>query len=221
MHSTANEYTLYAVGSTFHQSKLYKNAVSTEPNPLVALQAALKRAEASGRRNMNAMSLATVDGAGKPDVRVVLLRKIDEQGLVFFTDSRSNKARELAANPAAAACLYWEPTEEQARVTGHVETLPSAAVEADFATRPRAGQVLIWASAQSQPLDDLNSLREAAARQDASLGKTIACPSHWAGYRLIPRAIEMWRGSRDRFHERVLYERDGEGQHWTHRLLQP
>ena len=104
---------------------------------------AIERASATGRRNMNAMSLATVDASGAPSVRHVLLKGIDEQGLRFFTDARSEKARNLAENPKASVCFYWEPIEEQARVDGTVVRLSDEEVAADFAARPRAGQVMI------------------------------------------------------------------------------
>ena len=180
---------------------------------------AIARASATGRRNMNAMSLATVDPSGAPSVRHVLLKSIDRAGLRFFTDARSEKARDLSSNPRASVCFYWEPIEEQARVDGVVEPLDKTEVAADFATRPRAGQVMITASAQSQPLDSLETLRRAAAYAESILPDPAPCPEEWVGFRLVPRRIEHWAGSRDRIHTRtVCWLEKGE---WHEALLQP
>jgi len=180
---------------------------------------AIARASATGRRNMNAMSLATVDPSGAPSVRHVLLKSIDRAGLRFFTDARSEKARDLSSNPRASVCFYWEPIEEQARVDGVVERLDAAEVAADFATRPRAGQVMIAASAQSQPLGSLETLRAAVARAESRLPDPVPCPEEWIGFRLEPRRIEHWQGSRDRLHTRtVCWLEQGA---WQEALLQP
>ena len=161
---------------------------------------AIERASATGRRNMNAMSLATVDPSGAPSIRHVLLKSIDPAGLRFFTDARSEKARNLASDIRASVCFYWEPIEEQARVDG-------------------AGQVMITASAQSQPLDSLETLRRAAAHAESTLPDPAPCPEDWIGFRLVPRRIEHWKGSRDRIHTRtVCWLEKGE---WQEALLQP
>lgn len=186
---------------------------------IAAVIAAYERALATGRRNMNAMSLATVAANGKPSIRTVLLKAIDEQGLVFFTDRRSRKGRDLQANPQASACFYWEPLEEQVRVDGCVERLDAPAVAADFNARPHAGQVLICASAQSNPLSSIDELRERAAALQESQPTQMPVPEHWAGYRLLPDYIETWQGRRDRFHERIAYAQTANG--WKKQLLQP
>ncbi|MCB1745212.1 MAG: pyridoxamine 5'-phosphate oxidase [Gammaproteobacteria bacterium] len=193
--------------------------MSISSEHMSAFNAAFERAKASGRRNMNAMSLATVDTQGRPSVRSVLLRALDDEGLCFFTDARSHKARDLASNPHACLCVYWEPIEEQARVDGRVEPLSRAEIEADFASRPRAGQVLIMASPQTEPLDSLQTLRDRAASLDRSLPDPVPCPPHWTGFRLRPDRVELWKGARDRMHERtVFYLNDGV---WHRGLLHP
>jgi len=180
---------------------------------------AIERATATGRRNMDAMSLATVDPTGAPSLRHVLLKSIDLQGLVFFTDARSEKAKNLSQNPLASVCFYWEPIEEQARVDGQVERLSQAEVAADFATRPRAGQIMISVSPQSQPLDSKEALRVAAAYADKTLPDPVPCPADWIGFRLKPSRIEHWQGSRDRVHTRTLASsHNGE---WQETLLHP
>ena len=186
---------------------------------MACVNAAYARALATGARNMNAMSLATVNASGAPSVRMVLLKAIDAQGLVFFTDARSRKGQDLQACPRASVCFYWEPIEEQVRVDGHVEQVEQRLVAEDFRTRPRAGQVLLWASAQSAPLAAFDDLRASAEHQQALQPEDIPVPPNWTGYRLIPSYIETWKGSRDRLHERVAYTQiDGE---WRKQLLQP
>ncbi|NKC15060.1 MAG: pyridoxamine 5'-phosphate oxidase [Gammaproteobacteria bacterium] len=186
---------------------------------MAAFGAAYERALATGKRNMNAMSLATVNKTGQPSARMVLLKRIDDSGLVFFTDERSRKARDLSECALASVCFYWEPIEEQARIDGTVERLDAAHAAADFLARPRAGQIMIWGSAQSQPLASVAALREAVAAQEAKQPAPAPVPPYWAGYKLRPRYIELWRGRRDRMHERVAYTAGGGG--WSKQLLQP
>ncbi len=196
----------------------------TEESPVfdravARLREALERATATGRRNMNAMSLATVGPEGTPSLRHVLVKSIDRTGLCFFTDARSEKARDLANDPRASACFYWEPIEEQARVDGTVQRLSAAEVAADFATRPRAAQVLICVSAQSEPLESVESLRAAATRAEATMPDPVPCPPEWIGFRLEPTRIEHWKGSRDRIHTRTVCRLE-QGQ-WREILLHP
>ena len=189
-----------------------------------AVVAAHKRAQASGRRNMNAMTLATVNAEGQPSARTVLMKAIDTSGLIFFTDTRSRKGSDLAATRLASVCMYWEPIEEQVRIDGYVLPVSSDRVAADFAARPRAGQMLIWGSNQSQPLDSIATLRAAVEQHNNEHPDVTPTPPHWIGYRLIPTYIETWRGSRDRLHERVAYDstEDTTGSvGWRKQLLQP
>ena len=181
--------------------------------------AAYQRALATGQRNMNAMSLATVAANGRPSIRTVLLKAIDEHGLVFFTDLRSRKGQDLQAWPEASVCFYWEALEEQIRIDGCVQRLDESAVAADFKARPRAGQVLICASAQSMPLSSIDELRERAATLEESQPTELPVPAHWCGYRLVPDYIETWQGRRDRFHERTAYAQTASG--WQKQLLHP
>lgn len=165
-----------------------------------------ERARASGRRNMNAMSLATVNADGLPSLRTVLFKVIDNRGLLFFTDQRSRKGQDLATNPRACACIYWEPIEEQVRLDGRVEQADPATIAEDFRGRPRAAQVLIHSSTQSATLPrGLTELRERASEKEAQLPEDVPVPAHWQGYWLVPDYIETWAGSRDRLHARTAY----------------
>ncbi len=178
------------------------------------------RARAAGQRNVDAMSLATVGTDGRPSNRMVLLRGVDERGFAFYTDRRSRKGADLAANPIAAACFYWEPIEEQVRMEGRIEAVTESEIEEDYAARPRAARILHWASTQSRPLDSREALvarvNEISERHPRD---PVPRPESWAGYRLVPERIEFWRGARDRLHERVVYAR--EGGTWHRGLLQP
>ena len=184
-----------------------------------ALSATLARAEDSGKRNMNAMTLATVNRAGRPSTRTVLLKSLDAKGQVFFTDRRSGKGQDLEAAPYASVSFYWEPIEAQARVDGRVVMLAREHAELDFASRPRAGQVMILASAQSQSLESKAALTNAVASVEKSYPDEVPAPDYWTGYCLVPDFIELWFGSRDRMHERVAYTQSTEG--WQKTLLQP
>ncbi|MEM7406218.1 MAG: pyridoxamine 5'-phosphate oxidase [Pseudomonadota bacterium] len=184
-----------------------------------AIGDALDRARATGRRNMNAMSLATIAADGTPSVRTVLVKQIDQAGLVFFTDARSRKGRDLSVDPRASVCFYWEPLEEQARIDGVIEPVDPQDVERDFDARPRAGQVMIWASEQSAALKSETVLKEQIASVEARYPETLPVPDFWVGYRLVPHYIELWRGRRDRLHERVAYTLD-DGE-WARHALQP
>jgi pyridoxamine 5'-phosphate oxidase len=167
----------------------------------------------------DAMVLSTVDPAGRPSGRYVLLKTVDERGFVFFTNFGSRKAAALTANPVAALTFYWPP-DTQVRIEGRVERVSDDEADAYFATRPREYQLGAWASRQSAPLVSRQALdervAEAARRFD---GKAVARPSFWGGYRVVPDSIEFWTRDQHRLHEREHYERrDGV---WTRSLLFP
>jgi pyridoxamine 5'-phosphate oxidase len=171
----------------------------------------LADAEALGRRNANALALATTDAAGRPSVRMVLLKELAPAGYgVFYTHYGSRKAAELSATQRAAGVLYWHELGRQIRFEGVVLRSPAAESDAYFATRPWRSQLNAWSSEQSRPLDDPAELERRAAKIAAEHGgaaKPLARPDSWGGYRLWFEAVELWVEGRDRFHERVRYER--------------
>jgi pyridoxamine 5'-phosphate oxidase len=166
------------------------------------------------------MTLATATRDGKPSARVVLLRGLDDRGLVFFTNRESRKGQELRRNPQAAVVLHWWELGRQLRVEGVVEEVSEEESAAYWKTRPRGSQVAAWASRQSLELADRSELdaRVAEARERFA-DDDVPLPPFWGGYRVVPETIELWTHRDDRLHERVRYERDGAG--WTRALLAP
>ena len=177
-------------------------------------------ARASEPNDSNAMALATVDVAGQPSVRMVLLKGHGPDGFVFYTNRESRKAGELAAVPKAALLFHWKSLRRQIRIEGAVTPVSDAESDAYFASRGRDSQLGAWASDQSRPLDARATFEaryeEARARFE---GNAVPRPPHWGGYRVAPERIEFWQDRAHRLHERRLFVREGEG--WREGLLYP
>src|SRR4051794_5726943 len=158
------------------------------------------------------MVLATAGVDGRPAARVVLLKGIDERGLVFYTHYDSDKGRQLAANPRAALVFYWAPLDRQVRIEGTVEKTSQEESEAYFASRPRGSQLGAWASPQSRPLTSREELeRRAAAVAERFADGDIPLPEGWGGFRVRPEVVEFWQGRPSRLHDRLRYVQDPEG----------
>jgi len=176
-------------------------------DPLAFFGKWFAEAEAAEVSEVNAMTLATADAAGKPHARIVLLKGLDAEGFVFFTNYHSAKGHELAARPNAALLFFWKELERQVRIEGIVEQVSAAESDAYFNSRPAGSRIGAWASPQSQPIAGRKVLEQAeAALKEKYKGGDIPRPAHWGGYRLIPNRIEFWQGRSSRLHDRLVFE---------------
>jgi pyridoxamine 5'-phosphate oxidase len=189
-------------------------------NPFVLFSEWLADAGAEEPNDPNAMALATVDAEGMPNVRMVLLKGVDEAGFVFFTNYESAKGRELLAHPKAALCFHWKSTRRQVRVRGDVTPVSAAEADAYFATRERGSRIGAWASQQSRPLESRFALEKAVATFTAKFGLgEIPRPDHWSGFRLAPAEIEFWKNGVFRLHDRLVFRKTPDG--WSKTRLYP
>src|SRR5262245_56406314 len=169
--------------------------------PLPLLRRWLADALRAGLMEPNAMALATVDAAGRPRARMVLLKRADERGFTFYTNQASAKARELALRPQAALVLWWPELHRQVRIEGRVRRMSARESDAYFATRPRGAQLGAWASPQSRVVASRAALERTLDRVRRRFASgPVPRPPHWGGYRLSARAIEFWQGRPDRMH---------------------
>ncbi len=206
---------------SYDGAPLRRDALAADPLVQIGRWVAEARDALAGPTELNAMSLATADAAGRPSVRIVLLKEVDGRGLTFFTNQRSRKADEIAATGMAALCLHWPPIYRQVRVVGACAAVEREETEAYFGTRPRGSQVSAWASRQSTPIADRAALeRQIAEAERRFAGETVPAPPFWGGYRVVPDEVELWQGRPDRSHDRFLYRRD-EGGGWRIERLQP
>jgi pyridoxamine 5'-phosphate oxidase len=169
-----------------------------------------------------AMTLATVGADGRPSARVVLLKGVDEDGLVFYTNLDSRKGKEALAQREVALVFWWAPLESQIRFEGRAERVSDEEADAYFATRPRGSQLGAWASAQSEPIGSRAELEGKLADVTEKFeGMPVPRPPHWSGLRVRPVAIEFWKNRPNRMHERELYTRERQGAPWYVQLLNP
>lgn len=189
-------------------------------DPFALFDAWFAEAEATEPNDPNATALATADGAGRPSVRMVLLKGHGPDGFVFYTNREGRKADDLEANAQAALLFHWKSLRRQVRVEGAVSLVADPESDAYFATRSRDSQLGAWASDQSRPLDTRETFEARFAEvQERFDGQDVPRPPHWGGYRVIPDRLEFWRDRPHRLHERRLFTRAADG--WTEGLLYP
>lgn len=190
------------------------------PDPIELFATWFEAAHDAGLLMPEAMALSTATPEGMPSSRMVLLKHVDDEGFVFYTNFGSRKAHELDRNPRAALLFYWGSLERQVRVEGHAERVSEREAADYFATRARGSQIGAWASRQSEPLESRETLeRRAAEARERFAGEEVPLPSFWGGYRLVPDALEFWQGRANRLHDRLRYERSDAG--WTSSRLYP
>ncbi len=189
-------------------------------DPLARAGDWLADAVAAGVAEPDGAALATAAPDGRPSVRFVLVRGIDEQGARFYTNYASRKGRELTANPVAALALWWPGLQRQLRLEGPVERLPASESDAYFASRGRGSQVGAWASRQGTVIDGREGLEARAAELGAEFGDEVPRPEFWGGFRLRPDIVEFWEGRPNRLHDREHFVRLSEGG-WRSERLSP
>jgi len=193
------------------------------PDPASQLSSWLDDVVAADLPEPNAMVVATADARARPSVRYVLLKGLDERGLVFYTSYDSAKGADLAANPVASVLFPWHPLERQVRITGPVRKIDTADSEAYFSSRPYGSQIGAWSSRQSQPAGsraELDAAYESFADRFPA-GSSVPLPEFWGGYRVAIETAEFWQGRVNRLHDRLRYRRGGTGTDWVVERLWP
>lgn len=192
-----------------------------DDDPIRQFQMWFDEAQEAGLPQPEAIGLATADKCGRPSLRMVLLRGVDERGFVFHTNYCSRKSRELEENPHAALVVYWQPLGRQVRIEGIAARLPEAESDAYFASRPRESCISAWASPQSEVIGSREELEERVAAQLKRFGQQgpVPRPPFWGGWRIRPTCIEFWQSRKNRLHDRFRYRRSDDG--WQIERLAP
>jgi pyridoxamine 5'-phosphate oxidase len=201
----------------------YKRAALDErdaaANPFDQFGRWFDEAVKAGLPEPNAMTLATVDAAGHPSARIVLLKGVDARGFVFYSNYESRKGHELAERPLAALLFFWVELERQVRIEGAAERVAASESDAYFAERPRGAQISAWASPQSASVADRTWLEAQVATIAARFTGPVARPPHWGGFRVVPSRFEFWQGRESRLHDRLVWSRRGD--RWAIERLAP
>jgi pyridoxamine 5'-phosphate oxidase len=191
-----------------------------EDNPVDQFQKWLKQAIELEIKDPTAMSVATVDAKGQPRQRLVLLKQVDNDGFVFFTNYESKKARDIALNPLVSLHFPWHVLERQVKICGRAEKVDSSESLKYFLSRPEESQLAAWASQQSSRLSSRQALLgQFAAMKEKFKGGSIPLPDFWGGFRVVPSSIEFWQGGSNRLHDRFEYTRNGD--QWDIQRLAP
>jgi len=191
-------------------------------NPIAIFKTWLDEAKSSEINDPDAMALATATTDGKPSVRMVLLKSIDERGFKFHTNSDSQKGQEMLANPYVSLCFHWKSLRKQVRVDGVIQEVDTNEADEYFAGRPYNRQIGAWASDQSSPLDARTTLETRIKKfENQFADQDIPRPPNWKGYIVCPHKIELWFDNPDRLHDRFIYLRDDDGKWGAGQRLYP
>ncbi len=202
---------------SYERAELDESA--SHPDPLTQFGQWLQEAIAAKLPEPNAMTLATVDAELRPSTRVVLIKGLDERGIVWYTNYESRKGQDLAGNPYAALQFHWVELERVVRIEGRVEKVSAEQSDAYYASRPLDSRIGAWASPQSQVISGRSVLVTNAAKYGAQFLLQPPRPPHWGGYRLVPDRWEFWQGRKSRLHDRLRYRLDGSV--WVRERLAP
>jgi pyridoxamine 5'-phosphate oxidase len=195
---------------------------TTRDEPFQLFADWLEEAKATEPNDPTAMSVATVDGDGLPNVRMTLLKGFDERGFVFYTNFESQKGTEILASRKAALGFHWKSLRRQVRLRGPVEVVSEEEADAYYKSRPRDSRIGAWASQQSRPLESKFALEKAVARYAAKYAiGNVPRPPYWSGFRVKPVYIEFWKDGAFRLHDRVVFRRDGDDDAWSKSRLYP
>ena len=204
----------------YGQESLDESQLAT--NPIDQFRDWLVSAEEAGIYEPNAFVLSTVTNANTPSSRTVLLKGVEDNGFVFFTNFSSRKGKAIEQNPQVSAVFGWYSIYRQVLIEGKVERVSEDDSEEYFHSRPHESQVAAWSSRQSQPIESRSKLDE---QFDEALsrfeGQVVPKPDYWGGYRIIPSRIEFWKGRSNRMHDRIAFERTPEADSWKVTRLQP
>lgn len=190
-------------------------------NPFQLFGTVFQQAVDAGITEPNSMALATVGADGRPSIRIVLLKGFDERGFTFYTNLESRKGRELAGNPNAALCFFWQSLGKQVRIEGAAHRVTDAEADEYFATRPRGSQIGAWASVQSHELEQREDLlARVRETEERYAGVPVPRPEHWSGFRLVPTRFEFWTNGEFRLHDRQIFDAEPDGT-WHRHVLYP
>ena len=198
------------------------NESDVAPDPLLQFERwfAVAQQPAAGIHEASAMSLATVDAAGRPSLRIVLFKGLDGGGFTFYTNYESRKGSDLAERSYAALTFWWDKLERQVRIEGRVERVSRELSDKYFHSRPRGSQLAAYTSHQSRGVGSREDFdRRLAEVTQRFEGSEVPCPEYWGGYRVLPEAVEFWQGRDNRVHDRLLYTRNGDS--WRIERLEP